>query len=571
MMCTSPLSDVVTSLSLPISVPLAVSNNNKDYVSAGSFVYHVTPQITRLLPAIGPAQTSVRLHMKSSLGWVEHLVCRFGGIVAANATVVSDYEVECVSPNHQHLGETPIVEVEISLNGIDYFASGLSFQYTNQPLIYSMAPEYGPMSGGNKIVLHGKSLVFSQDNLVCHFGESQDMAVSVLSESKITCIAPASTKHGIVPFSLVSIDTNVVLEQYHDDTVIQYTYLPPVVVSSLYPSFGSMSGGTLLSITVKEEVPNVDELYCVFGSNMTTIALIDRTNRTLVTCLTPRSNTSGGISIGLAQDQNAKPTLLTTSDVQFRYTTDPTINGLYPRRGSSNSETNITLKGSNLLQGDINSVVCKIGSHELPATFLSDEEVKCTAPPDVPIREIQAITVIGSSEDESSPQGGSFTLGFRGEISDPINIDLSVDEMSELLLNLPGLDDISVSMEDESSLDKTFLVTFLGMVQDHQPLFTVEHTVVDVHIDRRQSLCCNVSLSLNGGVDFYDTDLVFIYHDKVVVTEISPDHGSTNGGTNVELSMLGVSSRMPCVSSVVLRYKERGWTKTQYHVYHRQV
>lgn len=538
-MCTSPpLSDVAVSQALPMSVPLMVSNNNKEYVSAGSFVYHATPQIIRLSPAIGPAQTSVRIHMKSSLGWVEHLVCRFGSILATNATVVSNYEVECVSPQVPvHLGETQAVEVEISLNGIDFFTSGHSFQYTNQPLIYSMAPEYGPISGGNAVVLHGKSLVFSQDNLLCNFGpESQTMAVSVL-ESKITCLAPASTKHEIVPFSIISIDTNIMLEQYHDDTVIQYKYLPPVEIASIYPSFGSMNGGTLLSIETKEEVPNVDELHCVFGGgNMTTIAQIDRINRSLLTCLTPESNTSGSISIGLAQDENA--TMLTTSNVQFRYTTDLIINDLYPRRGSSNSETNITLKGSNFSQGGIDSVVCKVGSHELPATFLSDEEVKCTAPPDIPIREIQAITIIGSSEEDQ----GSFTLGFKGEVSDPINIDSSVDEIRELLLDLPGLDDISVSIEDESSLDKTFLITFLGMVKEHQPLLTVEHTTVDVHIDRRQSLCCNVSLSLNGGVDFYDTDLVFVYHDKVVVTDVSPDHGTVSGGTNVELSMLGISS-----------------------------
>jgi len=451
--------------------------------------------------------------------------------------LASDYEVECVSPNHQHLGETPAVYIDISLNGVDFFASGLSFQYTNQPLIYSMAPEYGPVSGGNTIVINGKSLDFSQDNLLCNFGDTQTMASSVL-ESKITCIAPASTKHGIVPFRIASGDTNVTLDRYHDYTVIQYTYLPPLIVSSVYPSFGSMSGGTLLSITVIEVIPNVDELYCVFEGNMTTVAL-SISNRSLVSCLTPRSNTSGSISIGLAQDKSAKPTLLTTSNVQFRYTTDPTINGLYPCRGSSNSETNITLKGSSLLQGDIDSVVCKIGGYELPATFLSDEEVKCTAPPDIPTREIQAITVMGSSEDGSSSQD-SFTIGFKDDVSDPISIDSSADEMRELLALL-GLDDISVSIEDESSLDKTFLVTFLGMVQDHQPLITVEQTTVDVFIDRRQSLCCNVSLSLNGGVDFYDTDLVFVYHDKVVVTGITPIHGSTNGGTKVELSMSGIS------------------------------
>jgi len=89
-MCTSPplVSDEVTFQRLPMSVPMMVSNNNKDYVSAGTYVYHATPQVTRLSPAIGPAQTSVKLHMKSSLGWVEHLVCRFGGILATNATCI---------------------------------------------------------------------------------------------------------------------------------------------------------------------------------------------------------------------------------------------------------------------------------------------------------------------------------------------------------------------------------------------------------------------------------------------------------------------------------------------------
>ncbi|KAL7555309.1 hypothetical protein ACHAWF_019001 [Thalassiosira exigua] len=547
-----PLQDaLVLSKAPPSSVPLMVSKNGVDYVSCGTYVYHYNPEL-KLTPSIGPALTKVTLFVKPSLGWVEKLMCSFGEVMV-DAVMLSGDEIDCIAPI-QDEEENSFVTVQISFNGVDFFGD-VKYQYSRDPLIYSMTPSYGPMSGGNTLAVHGKSLDFAsdEDNILCKFGSIETMA-TLISATKIACIVPPQS-HGTVSFSVTSIEPSTVLDEYLDSAMMEYRYLPQVVIHRIHPMYGDVRGGTLLSIEVGE-VPEVENLFCVFGDNEISISKVAYiTNGTSIHCPTPPGDNSRAVSVGLAQDEI--PTMLTSNGVgQFRYTDTPVIFSMVPRRGLTSGGNVVTITGNKLLPSDKASVLCKFGNKTSAASFVSNDEVKCRAPGYDAAREIQAIRVAANGVQ------GSFTLGFKNDVTDPIRVDSSADTMMARLLSLPGIEDVSVTVELEpDSTDpgrKTFLVTFLGLVQEDQPLMTAEDVAItgddtSVSIDRIQSLCCNVSLTVNGADYFGASDgepLIYVYDERLVVTSITPPHGTINGGSNVEVTVSGAvetNHRLKCM------------------------
>ena len=543
--CVSPsVTDALIFPKGPQSVSLMIANNGIHFRSSGTYIYYSTPAITTMVPSQGPALTKVRLTVTSSLKWAEHLdiMCRFGDALAP-ANVTWDDKIECLCPVQKN--KNPNVVVQMSLNGVDFFGEDLTFRYSNQPLIYSMST-YGPMSGGNEVVVHGKSLDFSA-GILCRFGLVETRATWV-SATEITCIAPPQN-HGKTSFTIISECQKIMLPTDYGNNLLFYTYLSPILIGSIYPRQGVVSGGTLLSMNIGAKMDKLTltashffRLYCVFGRNMTTSAQIEFTDRTVVSCLTPQSHQTGIVSVGLAQDQNF--TMLTSSDAQFRYTPVPSIEDIVPGRGPLSGGTVLTLRGNFLPVefADTESVYCKIGNQTSRASWVSATEIKCITPGEnITVREIQTISI--------SPLQGGFKLGFKDAVTDLINATVSPRELRDTLSTLPGLEDISISSSGgSSSFHKSFLVTFLGLEYEHQPLITVDANGIvgdnaSVVVERTQALCCDVSVTLNG-VDYYrgrSDPLVFVYDEKILLRSLSPSHGSIFGGTDVNLTVTGLS------------------------------
>lgn len=536
--CCSPLArDAISQGPLLKSTPLMVSNNKHDFVPAGTFVYYETPSISAVLPSKGPALTDVTLFMASSLGWFENPVCRFGDELV-NATVASDSAILCMSPI-QLDNTSPQVNIELSLNGVDFFVSGKTFQYSSHPLIYSISPYHGSISGYNSVLVHGRNLDFS-DDLICRFGNVETVAFEV-SATTIRCTAPPQTS-GTVSFGITSKKSNTDIKQLYNDTLMHYTYLSPIIITSIHPTYGSISGGTVVSIQT-DSLVFAEQIYCVFDGETTSIAHVTSSSdtTTVISCITPQRSISGIASLGLAQDDQPEPTFLTLFDTQFHFADEPVIIDIYPRRGPAAGGTLVTLTGKNLFATDRNTVYCKFGRFLSPAVFLSHEEVNCISPVHSPVREIQVVTITGNTT-----LTGSAIIEFNNRYTDLIRLDSSAETIRQKLSQLPGLEDVSVSVKSVTDTQPVISlhVTFNGFVHENQPLIAVNYLGVsgDVQVDRVQSLCCAVTLTLNG-LDFHgvENEPMFVYDEKVAVIEVSPSHGSVMGGTSVILTVIGIS------------------------------
>lgn len=377
-----PETQRLASHSLPINVPLMISNNGHDFAPAGLFVYHETPEIISIVPSLGTAFTDIAIQVKSRLGWVEKVSCLFGNAIVT-ASVTSGHTLNCQSPSYDTNNEPDLVDVLISYNGVDFFGDGFTFKYTSSPLIYSLSSVIGLVSGGNVVNVYGKNLISSSGHITCLFGSKEITAVSV-SSSEISCMVPAHGK-GTVRLKLVLYDPDTVLETYYDESILEYDFIPPIFISSVTPSFGSMRGESKLKIEVNSvphfEQRTLEHLYCIFGGVEVTRAKVEEAT---ISCVTPVSNTTGTVSLELGfvayYDDEMKVTLLSSLGAQFHFTQQPSIDSMFPLRGLSKGGSIVTLSGSNLLPFYNTTTRCLFGSKPARVVFVSNEEVKCISP-----------------------------------------------------------------------------------------------------------------------------------------------------------------------------------------------
>ncbi len=153
----------------------------------------------------------------------------------------------------------------------------------------------------------------------------------------------------------------------------------------------------------------------------------------------------------------------------------------------------------------------------------------------------------------SDPLEGTFSLSFDGVSTESISLPSSALELKQKISFLP-IGDFAVSVvttRDSNypnfEIEHSFLVTFLGLLNDEQPLLSIDSSWVSnsavISVERVQSLCCKVALSLNG-VDYFggnNGDFIFAYDKKFAVVSISPQYGFLEGGTGVILTVIGLS------------------------------
>ena len=117
------------------------------------------------------------------------------------AIFISTTEISCVSPDaSKHLENATVVDVQVSLNGVDFSPAMVQFQFSLPAFVHSIHPVQGSVNGGTEIVVKGESF-FPLTFPSCVFGNSSVPAI-VHSESQMSCVSPKYTSNEAVPFSI---------------------------------------------------------------------------------------------------------------------------------------------------------------------------------------------------------------------------------------------------------------------------------------------------------------------------------------------------------------------------------
>lgn len=269
------------------------------------------------------------------MGFVDRpgsLLCRFGEYDVVEATFASSNVVRCAAPAQTDPGAANVavsVDGGATFGGSDASSSGqvaeVHFRYLAPSVVTGLSPRSGPDTGGTVVTVLGTG--FSGDfRFVCKLqpreadAEAEGATASAaaagaaavettaafMSSSELACIAPpvllsdelaqelemlvfVDFGSGVLTRLPTSAATGV-------DSPTSFTYFPSLQLTTLNPSRGPMSGGTVVDISGANFLPlpttggdadstaATETMWCRFG---TTVTIGSRLSDGLMRCSSP--------------------------------------------------------------------------------------------------------------------------------------------------------------------------------------------------------------------------------------------------------------------------------------------
>ena len=192
----------------------------------------------------------------------------------------------------------------------------------------------------------------------------------VLDKSNLTCVVPAGVEGRVVSVAVKSSDQGV-----HSHAGRPYRYLPPVKMAAVWPTRGSKSGGTLVSVTGSGFEVQAG-LTCRFGVVGVRDDGLKVLTSSLVTCLSPVAGDLGTVELAVVDRLGADA----SSGIEFLYEESATVSSVRPSWSAQGGQGQVvTVSGSHFVQSG--ALSCRFGmAAAAPGKFLSSSLVVCRAP-----------------------------------------------------------------------------------------------------------------------------------------------------------------------------------------------
>ena len=252
-------------------------------------------------------------------------VVKIGTNAATSMVVVSDTSITAVTP----AGLAGAQSVAVTTAGGTATAPG-AFTYTNVslPSIASVSPTSGPSSGGTAITITGTNLTGATSVKV---GGVAATSVVVASATSITAVTPVGT--------LGQQDVLVTTPLGSATAVKAFTYeIPAPTIASLSPTSGTTLGGTTVTISGAHLTGATSVTFG--GVAATNVVVVSDTS---ITAVTP-ARTAGAKSVVVTT-----PAGIATALNAFTFELPaPTITSVNPNTGVLAGGTDITISGTNL-------------------------------------------------------------------------------------------------------------------------------------------------------------------------------------------------------------------------------
>jgi hypothetical protein len=437
----------------------------------------------------------------------DSLACRFGASRVVSAAFVSPSRLECAAPSWH---SSAAVTVEVSMNGVDFTAEGVVFQYFSQPEVASFSPSAGGVDGGTAVVLFGSNFT-SSALLSCRFGWTV-VPASFIAADTVICVAPAAATAGAVP---VAVTLNGV--DFYETGDLSFTYTSVVVVTSVVPAVGSVLGGTDV-LVLGEGFPSDGGLSCRFGASSDVVASV-AVNSSAVVCQTPPH--SAGVVV-LSLEWHA-PAFRPAASAVFEFVFAPRLSKVAPSTGSSAGGTAVLVSGVGFSAAH-GAIWCRFDELVVVAAeYVSAVAVTCRTP----AHDLGAVGVEVSVDGVEWSNAVVYTYtGF-----------INVGELSPV--SGPARGGTPVVVRGSGFLAVPTLVCRFGVVV--VPGTLLNSTAVSclspefsaALADSQESRAVAVEVS-NNGLDFGAVDaLTFVYDLDAAVESVSPSVGALVGGTVV--------------------------------------
>jgi hypothetical protein len=417
-----------------------------------------------------------------------------GGKPCNQLVKISSELVSCETPANIE-GSSEIVLTNI----IGTVAIG-SFKYRSIPKLLSVQPSIGHVAGGELVTITGTGL---KKGATVTFDEKLDCgSLTYIDSETLTCISPARATTGSVWVTVNNPDSEIGRARL-------FTYRLNPVVTSIYPTGGSITGFTL--VTIRGSNFAVGSTVSLGGVNCNTVYVV---NSTTLTCIT-------GASAAATVDVVVSHSGLTGgAPALYTYAPAPTIASFIPLTGFSSGGTSVTITGNDFIAGAevrIGGVVCPTTA-ETPPTSIT---CLTTSGP------IGAQSVTVENIDQQIATSSSFTF-----VAAPL---------------------VSSITPNKGPLDGGTIITITGNYFDPASTVTVGGDVcTGVLYDSATQLRCTTPLKLlasnapvvvtNPDTQLSNSTISYDYRDPPNIISVSPTGGRLSGGNTVTINGTGFLS-----------------------------
>ena len=482
-----------------------------NYLKSGFvLVYRDLDTVDSLLPSKGPERggTSVTVTGLSFVDLPDTAVCKFGTIVEPVVAFLNSTTIMCLSPTCtiNTLCRSG-VKVFVSSNGQDWSlpADGVDFLYTTPTSIVAIYPTLGSSAGTTKVLVTGSN--FNGMSGECLFGDIP-VPASTVTSSTLECLSPQNAE-GSVTFEI--------MEDGSDTTYsgLTFLYTTPLSLQDVQPSQGPTRGQTRLAITGANFGP--PGVQCKIGE---TIVAGSLSSSSKVQCIT------------LASSEAVVPVQISNNGIDFVFNNNffsfeapVTVMKASVTHGPESGGNIVTIFGENFKRAP--SLSCRFDSAStkthMPAMFITNSQIRCTAPSNTPATVQIFVTV----------NGFDFSVGF---------IEYRYDALLRLYSLLPSYGSHRGGMT----------VTVFGMEFTGPSPSSVScrfgPEVVRGNLLTSSSISClspsqgvgTVQFSAaNNAFDFSPDTLSFTVLPDASVQEITPSKGPVLGGTIISITGSG--------------------------------
>ncbi|RUR01400.1 IPT/TIG domain-containing protein [Labedella endophytica] len=297
------------------------------------FTYVAVTVIETVTPNAGAEEggTLVTIEGSCFTGTSEVL---FGGVPGTGLTVVDDGLLTVVTP-----AGTGIVDVTVvnpTACGGATAEDAFTFVPEGAPVIESLDPDRGPVTGGTEITITGEGFDDVIDVLID--GESAPF-IEIVSDTEILVITPEHAA-GTVPVTLITFDG--------PSAPADFTFFDVTTVDAVDPSEGPLAGGEEVTITGScfTGVTRVE-----FGGVPADFVVVSDTE---ITAVVPAGTVAGAVDVtvtGFGECAVDGPAVLPDG---YLYTAPPVVTSITPDRGPVAGGTLVTITGEGL--GDATAV-----------------------------------------------------------------------------------------------------------------------------------------------------------------------------------------------------------------------
>lgn len=313
------------------------------------FTYTIaTPVISTVVPNQGPVTGNTVVTLTGS-AFSGATTVRFGATAAA-FTLVSPTQATATAP----AGTAGTVNVTITTAGGT--SAGVPYTYVPAPTLSAVAPNQGPLAGGNSVTLTGANLTGAGS---VSFGASPASSFTVVAATQITAVPPTAAA-GPVPVTISTPGGSTPGDVF-------YYYLAPPVLTGSSPDSGPTAGGTPVILTGSSLLT---ASAVRFGATAAAFTVISDTQ---INAITPAGAT-GTINVTVVTPGG------TSNAAGYAYTAAPVLSTVAPNQGAAGGGTTVTLSGANLTT----AVSVLFGSVPAAFTIVSDSHLTATVPPGPP-------------------------------------------------------------------------------------------------------------------------------------------------------------------------------------------